>query len=116
MNISQSTFYNIYSQLSGSLIKTEGANAMYVDMTIDTTTVQCKVDSIWTNYLTNVEAKLTATPPVSDMGALIYLENGVTGRVNSTLNTFEKCYTADTGGIFYMPANTLLNDTKSTFS
>lgn len=108
MTITDTIFYNIYSLLSGSLIKIEGDNSMYTELTIATSTFECRTNGLWENYLTNVYSKLFTS--TYDIGALIYLENGVTGKVDSTSNTFKRCYTADTGGIFYMPKLTVLTD------
>lgn len=49
------------------------------------------------------------------MGNLVYLEPGTTGSITSNGNTFSKCYSVNSGGIFYLPSGTSLSDTSSTF-
>lgn len=48
-------------------------------------------------------------------GNLFYLESGSWGAITSTSNTFRKCYSVNTGAIFYLPSGTSLTDTSSNF-
>ena len=50
------------------------------------------------------------------IGNLFYLETGTTGSIVSNTNTYENCYSTNSGAIFYLPPGTSLTDSSSSFT
>lgn len=58
---------------------------------------------------------MTPPSPSTIGGAFFFDSLGVLSRVTSDSNTYQNCYTAISGAVFYLPPNTVFTDVKSTF-
>jgi len=110
------------SVVAGSLIYVDGTAfpTIYIDIT--DSSFQCKDDPLWQDPTTVFTNTLDMGVNNHDIGNAIYIEEVSTAppaggnTLTMTRNAWKRCYVASDGAIYYLPENSILVDTDSSFA
>jgi hypothetical protein len=105
------------SENQGSFIYVNGLASASVTTVISSTTLSCKTASMWSTWpitYNTIISNLDAS--VHKIGGAFYYENGVSGTITSSSNTFKQCYTTTEGSVFYLSSSGMtFTDSLSNF-